>query len=105
MHRLHCEEVLQVARRGDLNGAALEQIMDESNQSARTFCDDPVDRFICVKEAHPRCLCNVVRQCRWSGATIESVITIPKNLPCRKSSRATGRIVKAVKKMWRRRWL
>src|SRR6266550_1627426 len=83
----------------------MKQIVDKPDQVGRRFCDDRVDRLLCVEEAPPRFVCNLVRQRCWPFATIESVVAIPKNLPCLEVFAGDRTNSQSCQKMWKRKWL
>src|SRR6185437_3887208 len=75
--RLSGEEVLQIAGRADHDGAAMKEIVNQTEKSPVLLGDHRMDRLIGVEEARPRHLGDLGRK----GALVEAVVALPERRP------------------------
>ena len=75
------KQVLHIAARGKLDGAAVIEEVRQSQQFASTLGDDGMHWLIGIEEARPGGLRDFIRQRGGSAAAVEGVVTMPEDFP------------------------
>src|SRR6266478_700519 len=75
------EQVLQVADRREQGGAAMKNIMGETNKAPTALRYESVHGLVRIKEPSPGRARDFPGQCAWACAPVECVIAIPKRQP------------------------
>src|SRR5580704_13859793 len=69
-------EILQVAGRRDLYGAAMKQVVRQPDQYSVAHADQAIHRLVGVEETLPRGACDVSRQRSGAMTAVERVVTV-----------------------------
>lgn len=75
------EEILKIADVGDRRGAAMKQVMNESNQLSVHFSDQRMYRLGLVEEAIPSKHCHCWRKAGGADSAIEFIVAVPELQP------------------------
>src|SRR5450631_802872 len=87
---IQSEEVREIARGGDLNGAAMIEKMSKAHGPCPRFGNQCVHGLGRIKESRPGHLGNFRLQCSIPRPAIESIVAVPKFLPGWKVIAANG---------------
>ena len=75
------EEVLEVANALNPGGAAVVEVVDQTDNGAFAFGDQCEDRIFVVEEPRPGGASDLERQGGFAGSTIEGVVAVPEREP------------------------